>query len=74
MRQTTSLRMVAGLEQVSSGAIYIGERNVTQLAPKTRDAAPTATSPSTPPHPHLLHHHRRTNLSATQHIPNQRST
>jgi multiple sugar transport system ATP-binding protein len=37
--KTTSLRMLAGLEQVSSGAIYIGERNVTQLAPKARDIA-----------------------------------
>ena len=37
--KTTSLRMLAGLEQVSSGSIYIGERNVTQLAPKQRDIA-----------------------------------
>ena len=37
--KTTSLRMLAGLEQVSSGSIFIGERNVTQLAPKARDIA-----------------------------------
>ena len=37
--KTTSLRMLAGLERVSSGAIYIGERDVTQLAPKQRDIA-----------------------------------
>ena len=30
--KTTSLRMLAGLEQVSSGSIYIGERNVTPHA------------------------------------------
>jgi multiple sugar transport system ATP-binding protein len=37
--KTTSLRMLAGLEQVSSGSIFIGDRNVTQLAPKARDIA-----------------------------------
>jgi multiple sugar transport system ATP-binding protein len=31
--------MLARLDQVSSGSIYIGERNVTQLAPKARDIA-----------------------------------
>ena len=37
--KTTALRMLAGLEEVDAGAIYIGERDVTDLAPKKRDVA-----------------------------------
>src|SRR3954465_15605832 len=37
--KTTALRMLAGLEEVDGGAIYIGERDVTYLAPKKRDVA-----------------------------------
>lgn len=37
--KTTSLRMLAGLESVSSGDIYIGDRRVTALDPKERNAA-----------------------------------
>jgi multiple sugar transport system ATP-binding protein len=37
--KTTALRMLAGLEEVDDGAIYIGERDVTYLAPKNRDIA-----------------------------------
>ncbi len=37
--KTTSLQMVAGLESVSSGRIFIGGRDVTDLAPKSRDIA-----------------------------------
>jgi multiple sugar transport system ATP-binding protein len=37
--KTTALRMLAGLEEVDAGAIYIGEREVTDLAPKQRDVA-----------------------------------
>jgi multiple sugar transport system ATP-binding protein len=37
--KTTLLRMIAGLEAVTAGAIWIGERNVTALAPKLRDVA-----------------------------------
>jgi multiple sugar transport system ATP-binding protein len=37
--KTTALRMLAGLEQVDAGAIYIGERDVTFLPPKDRDVA-----------------------------------
>jgi multiple sugar transport system ATP-binding protein len=37
--KTTALRMLAGLEEVDGGAIYIGERDVTYLAPKRRDVA-----------------------------------
>jgi len=37
--KTTSLRMLAGLEKVSSGVIRIGDRDVTNLEPKERDVA-----------------------------------
>ena len=37
--KTTALRMLAGLEEVDEGAIYIGERDVTDLPPKKRDVA-----------------------------------
>jgi multiple sugar transport system ATP-binding protein len=37
--KTTALRMLAGLEAVDAGAIYIGDRDVTFLAPKDRDVA-----------------------------------
>src|SRR5881227_2614369 len=37
--KTTALRMLAGLEDVDAGAIYIGDRDVTDLPPKRRDVA-----------------------------------
>jgi multiple sugar transport system ATP-binding protein len=37
--KTTALRMIAGLESVSSGEIFIGERRVNDLEPKDRDIA-----------------------------------
>jgi len=37
--KSTTLRMLAGLETVTSGAIRIGERDVTKLAPRDRDVA-----------------------------------
>src|SRR5437762_11724501 len=37
--KTTALRMLAGLEEVDGGAIYIGERDVTDDPPKARDVA-----------------------------------
>jgi len=37
--KSTLLRMVAGLEAVSSGTIRIGERDVTDVAPRSRDIA-----------------------------------
>jgi multiple sugar transport system ATP-binding protein len=37
--KSTSLRMLAGLEEVSEGDIYIGDRQVTNAAPKDRDIA-----------------------------------
>ena len=37
--KSTLLRMVAGLEGVSQGTIRIGDRDVTELAPRSRDIA-----------------------------------
>ncbi len=37
--KTTTLRMIAGLEDVTSGTIHIGDRQVNQVAPKDRDIA-----------------------------------
>ncbi len=37
--KTTALRMLAGLEEVDGGAIFIGDREVTDVAPKARDVA-----------------------------------
>ncbi len=37
--KTTTLRMLAGLEEVNSGRILIGDRDVSYLPPKSRDIA-----------------------------------
>ncbi len=37
--KTTLLRMIAGLEEVTSGSIQIGERDVTRVPPQARDIA-----------------------------------
>jgi multiple sugar transport system ATP-binding protein len=37
--KTTALRMLAGLEEVDEGNVLIGDRDVTDLAPKQRDVA-----------------------------------
>ena len=37
--KTTALRMLAGLEEVDAGSIYIGERDVSDDPPKRRDVA-----------------------------------
>ena len=37
--KTTALRMVAGLEEVTSGTVSIGERVVNDIDPKDRDVA-----------------------------------
>lgn len=37
--KTTTLRMVAGLEELSGGSIHIGDQDVSQLPPKDRDIA-----------------------------------
>jgi multiple sugar transport system ATP-binding protein len=37
--KTTTLRMIAGLEETSSGSIHIGDTDVTKLQPRERDVA-----------------------------------
>src|SRR4051794_20623349 len=37
--KSTTLRMLAGLEVCDSGRIFIGERDVTRVPPKSRDIA-----------------------------------
>ncbi|MCL1897305.1 MAG: ATP-binding cassette domain-containing protein, partial [Micrococcales bacterium] len=37
--KTTTLRMLAGLEEVNEGRIMIGDRDVTDVQPKDRDIA-----------------------------------
>ena len=37
--KTTALRMLAGLEEVDAGAVFIGKRDVSDVAPKQRDVA-----------------------------------
>ncbi|WP_029422625.1 ABC transporter ATP-binding protein [Alicyclobacillus macrosporangiidus] len=37
--KTTTLRMIAGLEDITSGDLYIGDRRVNDVAPKDRDIA-----------------------------------
>ncbi|MGE0007674.1 MAG: ABC transporter ATP-binding protein [Parvibaculaceae bacterium] len=48
--KTTALRMVAGLESVTSGRILIGERDVTDVLPKYRDVAMVFQSYALYPH------------------------
>jgi multiple sugar transport system ATP-binding protein len=37
--KTTALRMLAGLEEIDAGAVFIGERDVSDVPPKERDVA-----------------------------------
>ena len=48
--KTTALRMIAGLEKVSSGSIRIGDREVTNVLPKYRDIAMVFQSYALYPH------------------------
>ncbi len=48
--KTTTLRMIAGLEEVTSGDIRIGGRSVTHLAPRDRDIAMVFQSYALYPH------------------------
>jgi multiple sugar transport system ATP-binding protein len=48
--KSTALRMVAGLEEVTAGAIRIGGRDVTHVAPKDRDLAMVFQSYALYPH------------------------
>ncbi|HEY0640763.1 MAG TPA: sn-glycerol-3-phosphate ABC transporter ATP-binding protein UgpC [Pseudonocardiaceae bacterium] len=48
--KSTALRMLAGLEEVDEGGIFIGGRDVTTLAPKQRDIAMVFQSYALYPH------------------------
>jgi multiple sugar transport system ATP-binding protein len=48
--KTTLLRCIAGLEHVDGGKIFIGDRDVTDLAPKARDIAMVFQSYAVFPH------------------------
>jgi multiple sugar transport system ATP-binding protein len=48
--KTTTLRMLAGLEEISSGNIFIGETRVNQVAPRDRDVAMVFQSYALYPH------------------------
>src|SRR5947208_14321288 len=48
--KTTSLRMIAGLEEISDGTLRIGDRVVNDVAPKDRDIAMVFQSYALYPH------------------------
>ena len=48
--KSTLLRLIAGLEEASAGTIRIGERDVTDLAPRSRDVAMVFQSYALYPH------------------------
>ena len=48
--KTTSLRMIAGLEEISEGQLRIGDRVVNDVAPKDRDIAMVFQSYALYPH------------------------
>ncbi|HEY7626157.1 MAG TPA: ABC transporter ATP-binding protein [Ilumatobacteraceae bacterium] len=48
--KSTTLRMLAGLEPVDSGSVFIGDRDVTMLPPKDRDIAMVFQSYALYPH------------------------
>ena len=48
--KSTALRMIAGLEEITAGDIYIGDRRVNDVAPKDRDIAMVFQSYALYPH------------------------
>jgi multiple sugar transport system ATP-binding protein len=48
--KTTSLRMIAGLEEISQGTLFIGDKVVNHVAPKDRDIAMVFQSYALYPH------------------------
>jgi multiple sugar transport system ATP-binding protein len=63
--KTTTLRMIAGLEEVSEGKIFIGERLVNDVPPKDRDIAMVFPElRPLPPHERLREHGLRAPASA----------
>src|SRR5438128_12511559 len=54
--KTTALRLIAGLEELTAGDIYIGDRLVNDLPPKDRDIAMTFQSYALYPHMSVFDH------------------
>ncbi len=56
--KTTTLRMVAGLEEITAGDIYIGETHVNDVPPPKTEISRwfSKTMPFTPPHGRLQQH------------------
>ena len=54
--KSTSLRMLAGLEEIDNGRILIGDRDVTNVAPKDRDIAMVFQSYALYPHMTVAEH------------------
>ena len=48
--KTTALRILAGLEEPTSGSVFIGDRDVTRLQPRDRDVAMVFQSYALYPH------------------------
>ncbi|MCC7381454.1 MAG: sn-glycerol-3-phosphate ABC transporter ATP-binding protein UgpC [Deltaproteobacteria bacterium] len=48
--KTTTLRMIAGLEEITAGTIYIGDKSVNALSPRDRDVAMVFQSYALYPH------------------------
>lgn len=48
--KSTTLRMIAGLEEITEGELYIGDRLVNDVAPKDRDIAMVFQSYALYPH------------------------
>jgi multiple sugar transport system ATP-binding protein len=72
--KTTALRMIAGLESVTSGSVLIGNRDVTDVLPKYRDIAMVFQSYALYPHktvfaniayPLTVRKHPRAEIEAT---------
>jgi ABC-type sugar transport system ATPase subunit len=53
--KSTTLRMIAGLDEVSEGRIFIGGRDVTDLPPKARDIAMVFQNYALYPHMDVAH-------------------
>ena len=64
--KTTTLRMVAGLEEISDGTLKIGDRVVNDVPPKDRDIAMVFQNYALYPHMTVLRQHRRSPLKLAQ--------
>ncbi|HVC34415.1 MAG TPA: sn-glycerol-3-phosphate ABC transporter ATP-binding protein UgpC [Chloroflexota bacterium] len=65
--KSTALRLVAGLEEPSSGEIFIGDRLVNNLAPKDRDVAMVFQSYAL--YPHMNVHDNLAHPLQLRHVP-----